>query len=218
MSNQKRHAGVQPGPCPVIDGVPVCPPPTEIDIIKVKKVFAECAHSQVEEVFIDFEVNGNGTDLTAQCGTAEVLEEECRVISPGLVKVTATLEVTSTLNGLEESQEFTIEKVFRLARAGEDGLTPQCHIYPSCLLCFVSDEDVVDEETVVTVTCCIGILIVIKLEAEVQLMIPTYGYPPQPPECAEAVGGQCPDFIPEWPPYPPQDRGGNSGSGCSNCD
>ncbi|MBS4026629.1 MAG: hypothetical protein KGZ96_13325 [Clostridia bacterium] len=219
MSNDKRHFIVQPGPCPVIDGVPVCPPPIEIDVIKVKKVFEECQHTQVEEVQIEFEVDTIDNDLEAKCVKVEVLEEECRVINGGLVKVTATLAVTSKLNGQKETVEFSIDKNFRLRRAGEKDLKPQCHIFPTCLFCFVSDEDIEEEETIVTVTCCVGILIVIKLEAEVQLIIPTYGYPPLPPRC-DRVLGECPDdFEPVWPPYPVQDRGNNNGGtgGCPSC-
>jgi hypothetical protein len=219
MSNDKRQVnGVHPGPCPIIDGIPVCPPPTEIDIIKVKKVFEECKDTQVHEVQLFFDVPTNNiNNLVAECVAVEVLREECKIIAPGIVKVTATLEVTSRLNGREETVEFEIEKRFRLRRAGEKGLNPQCHIYPTCLFCFVADEVVDDEVELIKVICCIGIMILIKLEAEVQLMIPTYGYPPQPPHC-ERVIGECPDdFEPEWPPYPPQDRGTNNHGGCSSC-
>ena len=214
---------VGPGPCPIdrATGLPVCPPPVEIDVIKVKKIFEECMHTQVEEVELEFEVEENNVELlTAQCGTVEVLTQECRLLNSGLVKITATLRVTSTLNGYTESQDFQIEKVFRLNRAGEPGLTPQCHIYPECLQCFISDVDSDEEEEFVTVTCCIGILILIKLEAEVQLLVPTYGYAPEPPECPEVLG-ECPaTYNPEWPPYPPQNRPpfnpGNPG-GCKGC-
>ncbi|MFZ7102031.1 MAG: hypothetical protein ACOWWO_05125 [Peptococcaceae bacterium] len=64
------------------------------------------------------------------------------------------------------------------------------------------------------VTCCVGILILLKVEAEVQLLVPAYGYPGAPPECEEFLG-ECPaDFTPAWPPYPPQTgfgRAGNNG-------
>lgn len=225
MSHKKPPHVVQPGPCPVIDGVPVCPPPTEIDIIKVKKVFQECMHTQVEEVQIEFPLVNATTDLTAECVSVVVLEEDCEILAAGnLVKVTATLAVTSRLNGMEETEEFSIEKTFRLARAGEPGLSAQCHVFPECLFCFVSDQHEEDEEAVIVVTCCVGIMILIKLEAEVQLLVPTYGYPAPPPECDQVLG-VCPDdFEPQWPPYPPQDRppiggggGGKPGKGCRDC-
>ena len=68
------------------------------------------------------------------------------------------------------------------------------------------------------VTCCVGVLILIKVDSEVQLLIPTYGYPAPPPECGEFLG-ECPtDFTPEWPPYPPQGLlGVNNPKGCKGC-
>ena len=180
------------------------PPPTEIDCIKVKKVYNECMYSQVEEVLVEFEMEGIATDLTAQCGFVKVLEQSCKVIREGLVKVRATLEVSCKLDGIEESEEFTIEKILRLNRAGEQGLEVQCQIIPKCLSCYVSGEEEDEEEFITLVTACVGILILVKLVAEVQLLIPAYGFCPQPSEC-EQVLGLCPDFDPPWPPYPTQD-------------
>lgn len=178
--------------------------PKEIDCIQVKKVYKECAHSQVEEVIIEFDVETNAEELTARCGFVKVLEKSCKVIKEGLVKVKATLEVTCILDGMEESEEFTVEKVFRLDRAGEKGLDVQCKILPECLLCFVTGEEEEEEEIIVLVKACVGILIVVKLVAKVQLLVPTFGFCPEPPEC-EQVLAECPDFDPPWPPYPPQD-------------
>ncbi len=236
MSDRKHHPvfPVQPGPCPIIDGVPVCPPPTEIDIIKVKKVFQECMHTQVEEVEgIEFEVPVATNDLTAQCVSAAALNVECEIVSPGMVRVSFDLEVCTRLVNTQGQQvgEVVCElvegivKVLSIPRAGEAGLDCQAHVYPECLLCFIADLETNEEETVVSVTCCVGILVLIKLEAEVQLLVPTYGYAPPPPECA--VLGECPDdYVPDWPPYPPQKRPpignpvntGNSGKpGCHPC-
>lgn len=218
MTDDKKHCPpVGPGPCPIIDGVPVCPPPTEIDIIKVKKVFQECMHTQVEEVEINVPLNNGNGQLDAQCVSVEALNVNCEFIGKGLVKVTFDLRVcTQVVNEMGYSvgagcnfdteannDVLTIEKTFRLSRAGEPGLECQAHVFPECLLCFVSNSNNNDE---LTVTCCVGILILIKLDAEVQLLVPTYGYAPEPPECDQVIG-QCPaDYNPVWPPYPPQDR------------
>ena len=49
---------------------------------------------QVEEVELEFEVEENNVELlTAQCGTVEVLSQECRLLNSGLVKVIATLKL-----------------------------------------------------------------------------------------------------------------------------
>lgn len=183
---------------------PTVPPPTEIDCIKVKKVYNEGRHTQVEEVLIEFELERNAAELTAQCGFVKVLEQSCKVVREGLVKVKATLEATCRLDGIEESQEFTIEKMLKLDRAGEKGLEVQCKIFSECLSCRVSGEEEDEEEIIILVTACVGILILVKLVAEVQLLIPAYGFCPEPPEC-EQVLDICPDFNPPWPPYPTGD-------------
>ena len=48
-------AMVRPGKCRVVSGVPQCPPPTEIDCIKVKKVLQECKQADVEKVIFTLE-------------------------------------------------------------------------------------------------------------------------------------------------------------------
>ncbi|MGF7185249.1 hypothetical protein GGQ84_001335 [Desulfitispora alkaliphila] len=216
---------VTPGPCPIVDGVPVCPPPVEIDIIKVKKVFEEAKNVQVEEVPLEFEVEDFvPCTLEAECVSVRVIEQESVILKSGIIRVTATLEVTVRLNGMLETEQFEIEKRFRLNRSGEEGLDIQSHIYPECLKAVITDEEVDEDESVVTVIACVGIMIVLKLEAEVQLMVPVYGYPPQPPRIEPLPdNGVCPpDFEPVWPPYPPQTRGGNGknnggNGGCSGC-
>ncbi|MCR4419445.1 MAG: hypothetical protein QHH27_03110 [Clostridia bacterium] len=38
---------IQPGKCPIVDGVPQCPPPTEIDCIEVLKVYDQCIKEEI---------------------------------------------------------------------------------------------------------------------------------------------------------------------------
>jgi hypothetical protein len=205
----------------------VCPPPAEIDIIKVKKVFQECQHTQVEAVRFDFlicEYDDNystdhdnvNDEYLIKYQYIEVLEESCAVIRNGVVNFRAKLAITLTLNGSTETRELAINKNFRLSRAGEKGLKPQCHIFPKYLSYHVTEEDTA--YAVVSGIACIGVLILIKLEAEVQLLVPSYGYSPLPPKC-EKVIGTCPnDFEPEWPPYPPQTRLGSENKNSCGCD
>ncbi|MFZ7103652.1 MAG: hypothetical protein ACOWWO_13505 [Peptococcaceae bacterium] len=215
MEDQYRQEDqIQPGPCPVDSqtGIPICPPPTEIDIIKVKKIFNECMHTQVEEITIDFPASTLEpvTEMAqeAECISVEVLNSNCIILNgDDIVRLTFTLEVTSRVpldsGGFQqESATLTVQKTFSLDRASDDGIDVQCHVFPSCLFCFISSRN--ELGNVSEVTCCVGVLILLKAEAEVQLLIPTYGYPAQPPECGEFLG-ECPtDFSPDWPPYPPQ--------------
>jgi len=221
MSEMRQEQPIFPGPCPVDPelGIPICPPPTEIDIIKVKKVFNECMHTQVEEIPVPFDPPGSALATEAECVSVQVRNESCVNVSNDIVRVTFEVQVTSRLNtGEIRSSEFIpIVKTLRVDRAGETGLSLQCHVFPSCLFCFISERDP-ETGAVEQVTCCVGILVLIKVEAEVQLLIPTYGYPAPPPECGEFLG-ECPtDFTPEWPPYPEQRPFGGTGTlGCKGC-
>lgn len=222
MSNLQRQNGVQPGPCPIDPetGLPICPPPTEIDIIKVKKVFAECMHTQVETIIDDDFTSPNTTQAqTAECVAVTVSNVNHTIVSGNFVQVTFNLTVTSRVpldnsSGFEtHSETKTITKTLEVDRAGEEGLDVQVEIFPECLFCFISGRNP-GTQAVTAVTCCVGILILLKVQAEVQLLVPTYGYPGQPPECGTVLG-ECPDsFTPTWPPYPEQTWGAGGDQGC----
>ncbi|MGI6614798.1 MAG: hypothetical protein ACOX30_02030 [Dethiobacteria bacterium] len=91
----------------------------------------------------------------------------------------------------------------------------QCEVFLECFECFVSGPQ--------QVTCCIGQLILVKLIATVELMIPAFGFCCEPDDCTE-VETECPGFLPYWPPFPPQPgvpgeengEGNNNGNGGNN--
>ncbi len=66
-----------------------------------------------------------------------------------------------------------------------------------CLLCFI-EKNHCDSHP--EIHCCINLILVYKLFAEVQLLVPTYGFS-FPPDCEEG----CPPELKDWPPYPPQE-------------
>ena len=212
---------VQPGPCDPYLG---CPPPTEIVCIKVDKVYYECKNIQVNEDEFEYTPTPECPVLDVSCYKVELYslksltntnngpEPCCEVVKPGLVSVTFRYKVTIRLffpNTCDPAftdlyQIITVTKLFNIPRAGEEGLHVQCYVpFLECLDAFIS---AVDPETGrVTIIACVGKYILIKLKATVQLMVPAYGFCPEPPDCDE-VFGICPDFRPEWPPYPPQIR------------
>ncbi|MBT9167058.1 MAG: hypothetical protein DDT19_00382 [Syntrophomonadaceae bacterium] len=206
-----RHVNeVQPGSCDPYLG---CPPPTEIVCIKVDKVYYECKNIQVNEDEFTFYPEPECPVLDVSCYNVELYCEPCcEVVKPGLVSVTFRYKVTVRLffpTTCEPAfkdlcQVVTVTKLFNIPRAGEEGLHVQCYVpFLECLDAFIS---AVDPETgKVTIIACVGKYILIKLKATVQLMVPAYGFCPEPPDCDE-VFGICPDFRPEWPPYPPQIR------------
>ena len=206
MSHHKQGGKhIKPGSCDPVYGAP---PPTEIVCIQVDKIYQECKKVQVNEVEIIRHTEQAVTDVI--CLGVELVETDCKVVASGRVKVHFRYEIRLRLIYEDQSTEEVThmvedEKTLFLARAGEEGLEAKCDIFLECLECFV--DEVVDPYNEIvrsTIICCIGKLILVKLFAHVQLMIPAYGFCPQPPECEEVLA-ICPDFDPEWPPYPPQD-------------
>ena len=183
-------------------GLPVCPPPREIMSVRLDRIYNECKHTAVSEIPIAIvpQVKGN----RVECVSAKVENIRCEA-EDELVTVTYDLSVTFQLLKGDRVVTTITEKILNetksvgLARAGEQGLTCEVDIYPECLLCFISCNNVggyINE-----VVCCVGILFVFRLVAPVQVLIPAFGFCPEPPECG-VVAGVCPDFRPKWPPYP----------------
>lgn len=115
------------------------------------------------------------------------------------------------------------EKTVLLSRAGEPQLKCEVDIFLTCLLCHIEEEECTTpgesegprhSPVRRAVICCVNKVIVFKLIAEVQLLIPAYGFCPEPPECEEEVLGECPGAEELWPPYPPQN---DSDGGCKGC-
>lgn len=113
------------------------------------------------------------------------------------------------------------ERTVTLSRAGEPQLQCEVDIFLSCLMCILEkkeynlSKDKKERHLSVekVVECCINKVIIFKLLAEVQLMVPSYGFCPEPPDCEEVIAGECPEAEEEWPPYP-----GDKGKGdCKGC-
>lgn len=205
----KDHTTVVPGQCDPITG---CPPPTEIVCIVTEKVYDECKSVQVNEDEFIFEADPDNPVVDANCLGAELLEGPfCEVIRPGRVRATFTYRVSVRII-LDDGQtvtmyrDFTVTKSLNIPRAGEQNLTIHCSVpFLECLACFVRQEEPDYDFIKTTIICCVGKFLLIKVKALVQLLVPAYGFCPEPPDCDEVLG-ECPDFNPPWPPFPPQDR------------
>jgi len=226
-SLQRQVDQVEPGPCPP-EG---CPPPTEIVCVKTKKVYQECKQLEpIERVEVfGLTIPAGAVDVDCifvkpgviSCEDKKMsrcYKDECECdVGMGTVtlqeiedrKVEITVEFFDS-NGLSLGRqtgtaEINVpEKTVFLSRAGEPQLKCEVDIFLTCLLCFIENGE--DDEECPTVICCINKIIVFKLLAEVQLLLPSYGFCPQPPECEEQVLGECPEAVQEWPPYPEQDE------------
>ncbi|ACB84288.1 hypothetical protein [Natranaerobius thermophilus] len=195
MSEEERRQ-VYPGP---IKDPGKFPPPEAIDCIKVDKVYEECKQVDVNEIRVDIPDDIEDTNLInnigeVECIDVELLKKECEIVADTKVRLWIKYEITYSLNDEVFTEIQTFEKIVVLGRAGEEGLEPQCEVFLECLDAFIVDDEIV---------LCIGKLLIFKLIAHVQLLVPVYGFCPQPEICQ--VAAECPDYDPEWPPYPPQE-------------
>lgn len=202
-----NDSGIKPGPCDPYEG---CPPPTEIECIMVDKVYEECKVTQVNTVDTDITKQAVGDIIDIQCVRAEVVGPiECEKLPCSRVRAAFYYKFTFRWTDdagvhTKTSEPIFVEKIVRMNRANEPNLNVHCEIFVDCIECFLIDHTVV--------RCCIGNLIVFKLFAKVQLMVPAYGFCPEPPDCTKVVPDKCPspsDWLDTivWPPfYPEQDR------------
>lgn len=202
-------------PCP-----PKPCPPKEIDILLVTKVYQECRLVDTNEI-IDFpEVPVGAVDV--ECLGAELIGEPiCMINANQTVTVTFSfvtayqfLDINGNPIGDVQVVQSDESRTVVLSRAGEPGLDCLVEIFLECLLCFVSERDM--EGNIIEVTCCVGKQIIFKLVADVELQIPTFGFAPVPPDCEQVIG-ECPEFNPVWPPFPPQNGRGLKKSKCGGC-
>lgn len=217
------EAAVKPGP--IIEGKP-CPPPRMVDVLRVTKVFQECRIVDTNEV-IDVPVVVPVGAVDIECLGAELIAPPTCVLDPEDSTATVTFSFATAYVFLDDEgdpigdiqviETLDETRTVFLNRADEPGFDCIAEVFLECLTCFISDTGPLGQ--IVEVTCCVGKQILVKLVADVQLLIPTLGYAPIPPEC-EQVAGECPDFVPVWPPYPPQSpdfppTAGATGCGCN---
>lgn len=209
--NYDNDNDIRPGFCDPYEG---CPPPTEIVCIKVDKVFEECKLAQVNTIDTDLSKEAEGEITDVQCIRAELVVDkdhprECEILPCNRVRSSFYYKFKFKWKDDLGEHVFTsdpikVEKIGRMNRAGEPGLDVQCEVFVDCIECFLINHD--------TVRCCIGKLVVYKLFAHVQLLVPAYGYCPEPPDCKKVVPEDCPspqEWLKTivWPPfYPEQDR------------
>lgn len=201
--------GVFPGPCPfnTETGQFECPPPTEIVCIKTEKVYESCRNVQTNEEVADLSCKAVGDIFNVECIEVDLVVDDahpfvCEKI-PGTrrARVSYFFRYRFTFFDQEGQKFFTSEPIFHEKtvilsdRIFDKRLFVQCEVFLDCFECFASGPK--------QVTCCIGKLHVFKLVALVQLLVPAYGFCPEPEPCVE-VEAECPEFDPEWPPFPPQ--------------
>lgn len=198
---------IKPGFCDPYD----CPKPKEVVCVKVDKVFEECKDAKVNTRDVDLAGQVEGCISKVKCIKAELVVDpvhprECEILPCGRVKSSFFYRFKFRWwddlgKHVFTSDPIKFEKIARMKRAGEPGLSLQCEIFVELIDCFLINST--------TVRCCIGKLVLFKLYANVQLLIPAYGYCPKPDDCKKVVPQDCPDEEEwlagiKWPPHYPE--------------
>ena len=188
-------------------GVPDVKTGIEIVCIKTEKVYESCKKVETNEEVTDLSHIAVGEIEDVWCIDAELVIDAqhpftCEKIpNTNRARVSFWYRFRFTFIDQAGQKFFTSEPIFfektviLSDRIFDKRLFLQCEVFLDCFECFVSGPQ--------QVTCCIGKLILIKLVALVQLLVPSYGFCPEPDFCTQ-VEAECPEFEPEWPPFPPQ--------------
>jgi len=224
--NNPQNINPQPGPCPRdhVTGEPICPPPTEMVCIKTQKVYESCVASLTNEEVADLRVcnvNVVGEIREAVCKDPILLDEPdfpivCEKL-PGTNRARVRFFYIYRFAFLDDenwkqfqSDPVFVEKTVIFSdRIMDPRIFVQCEIFLECTEVIITDPQVV--------TVCIGKGLVFKLFADVQLLIPAYGFCPEPPECVQPPLVPCPEFVFDWDAkYPPQDEPPNNDNNNNN--
>lgn len=206
-SNINNNNAIEPGPCDPEYG---CPEPTEIVCLQVEKVFDSCqkAKMNVDVTDVSTIAVGQIDPDSIVCKFAEIFEDPdhpficTKINGTNRARVSFYYIFKFRFEDEEGVKTFTSEPIlYDLTVIMDDIIQDprtfvQCQVFLDCVECFLSN----DQE----ITCCIGKWVIFKVISLVQLMVPAYGYCPEPPVCPEPLAPECPDFEPVWPPYPPQ--------------
>lgn len=202
---------IQPGQCPIIDGVPVCPPPDRIECIVVDKVYDSCFQidDRTRNVITDSDEFGTGLEQGEPviCSLTEDADITCTEISrtpvgDGFFTIVLSVSVPVTLRNPDAAsgEEDEIERIFTFSKTvtlcAPEGVDVDCS--ESTLLscnCVVTDVDEVDEVLEYTISCDIQVCLVVKTILRVQLLVPSYGFC-IPAPCV-TLPGVCPPLPPE---------------------
>ena len=122
----------------------------------------------------------------------------CFPVDENHVRIIYSLQMTSRVpldeGGYEYGSETaTLTKIICLPCAGREEYALEYELYPRCLHSTISDRD--DLGNVTGVTSYADICMVVRMVAQVQLLIPSYGFC-HPPACSNILSS-CPAAPPD---------------------
>lgn len=188
------------------------PEASEVVCIRVEKIYERCKSVETNEEVTDLCGIAVGPIEDVWCVDVELVIDKhhhfkCEKI-PNTNRAKTSFWYRFRFAYIDQAGQkyFTSEPVFfektvlLSDQIFDNRLFVQCEAYLDCFECFVSGLQ--------QVTCCIGKLIIVKLMALVDLLVPAYGFCHEPDDCTE-VESECPSFEPGWPPFPPQNAPGD---------
>ncbi len=190
---------VQPGPFPPRK----VPRPIEAVCIQVEKIYDACSQKRCEEIqFDDLEkkprhiISCETSEFASQCNLTPIQDD------PPLVRADVTYWYKVTVvyedrHGVERTVQDWVQFEKSVVLFGTDEMFCKVEAVLECLGC-----DIVGRRKIF---CEVGEYVVIKTALEVQLLIPSFGFCPPPPECEE-LPTRCEEFLEAPPPplFPPQ--------------
>ncbi|MGE5508601.1 MAG: hypothetical protein ACM3RP_09010, partial [Chitinophagales bacterium] len=177
------------------------------ECVVVEKVFNECSVVECPVIvrFTNIPVSaGNVSD----CVVLAVRVINPKIITDNVVEFTVEWLQRVVFDTTSRTETFRFTKRIRLEGAEEELFCAKnLDFVPfvQCLNCRV-----VSTPTGNVVECEVGLFVVVKLVAFVQLEIKEARFCPMPPECEQLSPIGCPEFVGMiergelWPPFPPQ--------------
>jgi len=199
IESNPQISDIQPGPFPPRK----FPRPIEAVCIQVEKIYDACSQKRCPTIQVERKVR-NATEIVSF--ETRHFKSECELTQiqddPPLVRANVKYSYWVRVVYLNEDGDEktawakeTHEKSVVLFGTDEMFCKVEAVLEP--LGCMV--------ETPSKISCEVGEYIVIKSALEVQLLVPSYGFCPPPPECEE-LPTLCEEFLEAPPPplYPPQ--------------
>ncbi len=184
---------------------PIPDPPPDIACIKTDKVYESCQEIKMNEHKIDLSSIAKGDITSVSCREVELLDDEvypivCKKL-PGsnraqvsfYYRVHLLYEDQKSTSKFVSQPFFYKQTVVMSERIREKEFAVQCEIFLECVKCFPAGK--------AEIICCVNKLMVFKLTAMVQLLVPEYGFCPAPEPCETHDCTDTSGVRPQWPPY-----------------
>lgn len=178
---------------------PPLPPPTERACIKTTKIYWRCRDFQVSGKTVDLSAAAKGEVYDAECLRVDLLTGERHPLPAKKIKGAGKVQVSfyyrCKIKFLDRSgwkvlttPPLLYEKTFTVPPLVQDRrIDAAADIYLECPECFVSGRR--------QVTCCIAETVLVRLTSPVWLLVPTYGFCPEPDSCRLPEGACIPHLL-----------------------